>query len=217
MKLFMPGNSCFGKSRRRPGRRADRPPDFIGGHIGLFGGALFLSRTIAVEGMSPVALAEEFVALVRLAEEGNVAGTTRVLTYWRNRSARTLSFLKPAFERGKDGTSEDELTWRNTLSVSEDAGGAAPGTFPYGYAGDVYFVPFWRRSRRLRRTLKITFWLLLILLIGLAAFFVIFPLLFSLILCRVGIASTYVHEAQVRAAEDLRKLRMLNESKSKGK
>ena len=183
--------------------------------------------------------------LVRLAEEGNVAGTTRVLTYWRNRSARTLSFLKPAFERGKDGTSEDELTWRNTLSVSEDAGGAAPGTFPYGYAGDVYFVPFWRRSRRLRRTLKITFWLLLILLIlavglfagslaflagkttllgifgnvffGLAAFFVIFPLLFSLILCRVGIASTYVHEAQVRAAEDLRKLRMLNESKSKGK
>ena len=183
--------------------------------------------------------------LVRLAEEGNVTGTTRVLTYWRNRSARTLSFLKPAFERGKDGTSEDELTWRNTLSVSEDAGGAAPGTFPYGYAGDVYFVPFWRRSRRLRRTLKITFWLLLILLIlavglfagsfaflagkttllgifgnvffGLAAFFVIFPLLFSLILCRVGIASTYVHEAQVRAAEDLRKLRMLNESKSKGK
>ncbi len=183
--------------------------------------------------------------LVRLAEEGNVTGTTRVLTYWRNRSARTLSFLKPAFERGKDGTSEDELTWRNTLSVSEDAGGAAPGTFPYGYAGDVYFVPFWRRSRRLRRTLKITFWLLLILLIlavglfagsfaflagkttllgifgnvffGLAAFFVIFPLFFSLILCRVGIASTYVHEAQVRAAEDLRKLRMLNESKSKGK
>ena len=183
--------------------------------------------------------------LVRLAEEGNVTGTTRVLTYWRNRSARTLSFLKPAFERGKDGTSEDELTWRNTLSVSEGAGGAAPGTFPYGYAGDVYFVPFWRRSRRLRRTLKITFWLLLILLIlavglfagsfaflagkttllgifgnvffGLAAFFVIFPLLFSLILCRVGIASTYAHEAQVRAAEDLRKLRMLNESKSKGK
>ena len=183
--------------------------------------------------------------LVRLAEEGNVTGTTRVLTYWRNRSARTLSFLKPAFERGKDGTSEDELTWRNTLSVSEDAGGAAPGTFPYGYAGDVYFVPFWRRSRRLRRTLKITFWLLLILLIlavvlfagsftflagkttllgifgnvffGLAAFFVIFPLFFSLILCRVGIASTYVHEAQVRAAEDLRKLRMLNESKSKRK
>ena len=183
--------------------------------------------------------------LVRLAEEGNVTGTTRVLTYWRNRSARTLSFLKPAFERGKDGTSEDELTWRNTLSVSEGAGGAAPGTFPYGYAGDVYFVPFWRRSRRLRRTLKITFWLLLILLIlavglfagsfaflagkttllgifgnvffGLAAFFVIFPLFFSLILCRVGIASTYVHEAQVRAAEDLRKLRMLNESKSKGK
>ena len=183
--------------------------------------------------------------LVRLAEEGNVAGTTRVLTYWRNRSARTLSFLKPAFERGKDGTSEDELTWRNTLSVSEDAGGAAPGTFPYGYAGDVSFVPFWRRSRRLLRTLNITFWLLLILLIlavglfagsfaflagkttllgifgnvffGLAAFFVIFPLLFSLILCRVGIASTYVHEAQVRAAEDLRKLRMLNESKSTGK
>ena len=40
-----------------------------GGHIGLFGGALFLSRTIAVEGLSPEALAEEFVALVRLAEE----------------------------------------------------------------------------------------------------------------------------------------------------
>ena len=41
----------------------------LGGHIGLFGGALFLSRTIAVEGLSPEALAEEFVALVRLAEE----------------------------------------------------------------------------------------------------------------------------------------------------
>ena len=41
----------------------------MGGHIGLFGGALFLSRTIAVEGLSPEALAEEFVALVRLAEE----------------------------------------------------------------------------------------------------------------------------------------------------
>lgn len=41
----------------------------MGWHIGLFGGALFLSRTIAVEGLSPEALAEEFVALVRLAEE----------------------------------------------------------------------------------------------------------------------------------------------------
>ena len=40
-----------------------------GGHIGLFGGALFLSRTIAVDGLSPEALAEEFVALVRLANE----------------------------------------------------------------------------------------------------------------------------------------------------
>ena len=41
----------------------------MGGHIGLFGGALFLSRTIAVEGLSPEALAEEFVSLVRLAVE----------------------------------------------------------------------------------------------------------------------------------------------------
>lgn len=41
----------------------------LGGHIGLFGGALFLSRTIAVDGLSPEALAEEFVALVRLAGE----------------------------------------------------------------------------------------------------------------------------------------------------
>ena len=41
----------------------------LGGHIGLFGGALFLSRTIAVDGLSPEALAEEFVALVRLANE----------------------------------------------------------------------------------------------------------------------------------------------------
>ena len=40
-----------------------------GGHIGLFGGALFLSRTIAVDGLSPEALAEEFVVLVRLADE----------------------------------------------------------------------------------------------------------------------------------------------------
>ena len=183
--------------------------------------------------------------LFGLAKSGVVSEATLVMSVWRRLPAQKLSFLKPAFERGKDGTAEDDLTWRNTLSVSEDAGGAAPGTFPYGYAGDVYFVPFWKRNRRLRRTLKITFWLLLILLIlavglfagsfaflagkttllgvfgnvffGLAAFFVIFPLLFSLILCRVGIASTYAHEAQVRAAEDLRKLRMLNESKSKGK
>lgn len=41
----------------------------LGGHIGLFGGALFLSRPVAVEGLSPEALAEELVALVRLAEE----------------------------------------------------------------------------------------------------------------------------------------------------
>ena len=41
----------------------------LGGHIGLFADALFLSRTIAVEGLSPEALAEEFVLLVRLAEE----------------------------------------------------------------------------------------------------------------------------------------------------
>ena len=43
-------------------------------------GALFLSRTIAVEGLSPEALAEEFVALVRLAaeierEQGGADGT----------------------------------------------------------------------------------------------------------------------------------------------
>ena len=40
-----------------------------GGHIGLFGNALFLSKTFAVEGMSPEALAEELVVLVRLADE----------------------------------------------------------------------------------------------------------------------------------------------------
>lgn len=40
-----------------------------GGHIGLFGDALFLSKTIAVEGISPEALAEAFVTLVRLAGE----------------------------------------------------------------------------------------------------------------------------------------------------
>ena len=40
-----------------------------GGHVGLFANTLFLSKTFAVEGMSPEALAEAFVALVRLADE----------------------------------------------------------------------------------------------------------------------------------------------------
>ena len=40
-----------------------------GGHIGLFANTLFLSKTFAIEGMSPEALAEAFVALVRLADE----------------------------------------------------------------------------------------------------------------------------------------------------
>lgn len=40
-----------------------------GGHIGLFADALFLSKTVAVEGMSSEALAEAFVVLVRLAGE----------------------------------------------------------------------------------------------------------------------------------------------------
>ena len=182
--------------------------------------------------------------LFGLAKSGVVSETTRVMSVWRRTPARKLSFLKPAFEREEETTGEESLAWRNTLSVSEDAGGAAPGSLPYGYAGDVYFAPFWKRSRRLRRTLKLTFWALLILLIlavvffagsftflagkttllgvfgnaffGLAAFVVIFPLAFSLILCRVGIVSTYADEAKVRAAEDLRKIRMLNESKRNG-
>ena len=179
--------------------------------------------------------------LVRLAEEGSITETTRVLTCWRNRSARTLSFLKPAFEKRAEQAAERKLTWQ---AAPPKETGNMPAALPCGYGGDIYFSPFWRRSRRLRRTLKIVFWGLLILLVlaaalfagsftflagkttllgvfgnvffGLAAFFVIFPLFFSLILCRVGIASTYAHEAQVRAAEDLRKLRMLNESKRKG-
>ena len=40
-----------------------------GGHIGLFADALFLSKTVVVEGMSSEALAEAFVVLVRLAGE----------------------------------------------------------------------------------------------------------------------------------------------------
>lgn len=182
--------------------------------------------------------------LFGLAKSGVVSETTSVVSFWRHFPARKLSFLKPAFEREKDGTAKDDMTWRNTLSVSEESGGAAPGALPYGYAGDVYFAPFWKRCRRLRRTLKLVFWALLILLVlavvlfagsftflagkttllgvfgnvffGLAAFAVIFPLAFSLILCRVGIVSTYADEAKVRAAEDLRKIRMLNESKLRG-
>ena len=180
--------------------------------------------------------------LVCLAEEGSLAETARILTRWRNRPARTLSFLKPAFEKKAEPEAAKSLAWRTVLS--KDATDR-PAALPGGYAADVYFSPFWKRSRRLRRTLKIAFWGLLILLIlavvlfagsftflagkttllgvfgniffGLAAFFVIFPLVFSLILCRVGIASTYAHEAQVRAAEDLRKLRMLNEPRPGGR
>ncbi|MBO7725342.1 MAG: DUF4339 domain-containing protein [Thermoguttaceae bacterium] len=182
--------------------------------------------------------------LLDLVKSGIVTETTLVSSAWRRRAAGRLSFLKSAFEKGKSEAPEDELSWRSTLSVSEDAGTAARGAFPYDYARDIYFAPFWKRSRRLRRTLKLAFWFLLSLLVlavvlfagsftflaekttllgifgnvffGLTAFIVIFPLAFSLILCRVGIVSTYAGEAKVRAAEDLRKIRLLAETKAKG-
>ncbi|MCR5359907.1 MAG: DUF4339 domain-containing protein [Thermoguttaceae bacterium] len=181
--------------------------------------------------------------LVRLAESGVVVETSFVRSFCRNRPAGNLSFLKPVFDKKRETPNEGRLTWKGAPSAPTDDG-AAPRALPFDYARDVYFAPFWNRSRRLRRMLKITFWLLLVLLLlaaalfaasfwflagkttllgmfgnvlfGLAAFIVIFPIAFSLILCRVGIVSTYAGEAKVRAAEDLRKLRMLGERKAKG-
>ncbi len=174
--------------------------------------------------------------LVRLAETGALAETARVKSLWRNHPAGEVGFLKEAFKKRGDGNG---LTWQNG---PENAGGEA---FPPGYANDVYFSPFWKRSRRNRRMLKAAFWLLLVMLaggaalfagsfsflaakttllgifgnilFGLTAFFVLFPVAFSLILCRLGIAATYAEEAQVRAAEDLRKIRLLNEPRPRSK
>ena len=186
--------------------------------------------------------------LVRLAQEGAVGETTRVRSFWRSKPAKRVSFLKSVFLNKRANEFKGMPIWKKVSAAAPsdaaDSGSdAGPGTFDVLYRNECYFSPFWNRSRRYRRSLKITFWLLLLLfagacagfvwlfttllskttllgvfgnvVFGFAAFFVLFPLAFSVVLCRHAIAKTYADEAAVRAAEDLRRMRILAEEEFK--
>ncbi|MBQ3388499.1 MAG: hypothetical protein IJG60_04735 [Thermoguttaceae bacterium] len=197
----------------------------------------YFSNTPA-EKVGPVTKPE----LVRFVQEGAVRETTRIKSFWGSKPAKRVSFLRPVFQNMGANEAKGALTW-----VKESAADAGPadgsGSFAALYRNECYFSPFWNRSRRFRRSLKITFWLLLFLfagacagfvwlfttllskttllgvfgnvVFGFAAFFVLFPLAFSVVLCRHAIAKTYADEAAVRAAEDLRRMRILAEEEFK--
>ena len=194
----------------------------------------YFSNTPA-EKVGPVTKPE----LVRFAQEGAVRESTRVRSFWGSKPAKRVSFLRPVFRNGESNGGKGALVW-DKEGVAAPSGSAA---FDALYRNECYFSPFWNRSRRLRRSLKITFWLLLFLfagacagfvwlfttllskttllgvfgnvVFGFAAFFVLFPLAFSVVLCRHAIAKTYADEAAVRAAEDLRRMRILAEEEFK--
>ena len=193
----------------------------------------YFSNTPA-EKVGPVTKPE----LVRFVQEGAVRETTRVTSFWCSKPAKRVSFLRPVFQNMAAGKAKGALT-----PVREEGADAGSGSFAALYENECYFSPFWNRIRRFRRSLKITFWLLLFLfagtcagfvwlfvtllskttllgvlgnvVFGFAAFFVLFPLAFSLVLCRHAIAKTYADEAAVRAAEDLRRMRILAEEEFK--
>ena len=195
----------------------------------------YFSNTPA-EKVGPVTKPE----LVRFVQEGAVRETTRVRSFWGSKPAKRVSFLRPVFQsQGEKGA----LTWDKEGAAAQPGSDTGSASFAALYRNECYFSPFWNRSRRYRRSLKITFWLLLFLfagacagfvwlfttllskttllgvfgnvVFGFAAFFVLFPLAFSVVLCRHAIAKTYADEAAVRAAEDLRRMRLLAEEEFK--